>query len=203
MSARGRPRGRRAGGADTRGQLVAAASLEFAEHGLESTSLRGVARRAGVDPSLVHHYFDSKDSLFAEAVTTSDLLPGVQDALASAQRDDAAETIVRTVLTVWGRLHARGLLRAVLGAAVRSEAARTMLRETILRRAVLPMVQRLGVDEPERRASLVAAQVIGLGMARYVIQVEPLASADDDEVVADIAPAIHRYLFDPLAAPTP
>lgn len=201
MSGQGRPRGRRAGGGDTRAELLQAASDEFAAHGLDATSLRGVARRAGVDPSLLHHYFASKEALFVEVVSSSDLLPGVQAALADPGRDQAAQALVRTMLGVWARLHARGLLRVVVGAVVRSEAARTVLRETVLRGAVLPLVHRFEVDQPERRASLVASQMVGLLVTRYVVGIEPLASAPDEQVVADIAPTLHRYLFDPLPEP--
>ncbi len=195
-----RPRGRRAGGADTRGELLAAASAEFAEHGLDGTSMRGVARRAGVDAKLVHHYFGSKEELFTESVVTAQYLPLAVRALSQVEAGDAAETVVRTVLTVWSRMDGRGGLRAVVASVVRSEAARDLLRELVLRRLLLPLVHRLGVDQPERRAALVASQVIGLGMARYILRIEPLASTDDDTVVAEVAPTVARYLFDPLPA---
>lgn len=175
-----------------------AAAAEFAEHGLDGTSMRGVARRAGVDPALVHHYFASKEELFTESVVAAQYLPVALRALSDVSREDAAETVVRTVLAVWGRMDGRGGLRAVVASVVRSEAARDLLRELVLRRLLLPLTWRLGVDEPERRAALVASQVIGLGMVRYVVEIEPLASADDETVVAEIAPAVHRYLFHPL-----
>lgn len=194
-----RPRGRRAGGADTRGELLAAASLEFAEHGLDRTSMRGIARRAGVDPSLVHHYFTSKEALFAESLAVSEVVPGVASQLAGVGATDAAETLVRTLLRVWGRLDSRGVLQAVLGSVVRSEAARAVLRDMVLRRVLDPLTERLGVDEPARRASLVASQMTGLALVRYVLRVEPLASASEEEVVADVAPTVHRYLFGALA----
>ena len=95
-------------------------------------------------------------------------------------------------------MEGRGGLRAVVASVARSEVARTLLRETVLRRLLLPLVRRLEVDEPERRASLVASQLIGLGMIRYIVRLEPLASADDETVVAEIAPTVARYLFDPL-----
>ncbi|MFC3690106.1 TetR family transcriptional regulator [Aquipuribacter hungaricus] len=193
-----RPRGRRAAGADTRGELLAAASAEFAEHGLDGTSMRGVARRAGVDPALVHHYFSSKEELFTESVVTAQYLPLAARSLSGVTREDAAETLVRTVLLVWGRLDGRGALRAVVASVARSEVARDLLRELVLRRLLLPLVRRLEVDEPERRAALVASQVVGLGMVRYVVRVEPLASADDETVVAEVAPTVARYLFGPL-----
>lgn len=193
-----RPRGRRAAGADTRGELLVAAAAEFAEHGLDGTSMRGVARRAGVDAALVHHYFGSKEELFTESVVSVQYLPVAAEALAHVGPDDAAETVVRTVLAVWGRMDGRGGLRAVVASVVRSEVARDLMRELVLRRLLRPMVSRLGVDEPERRTALVASQVIGLGMVRYILRIEPLASADDDTVVSEIAPVVHRYLFEPL-----
>ncbi len=196
-----RRRGRRAAGADTRGELLAAAATEFGEHGLDGTSMRGVARRAGVDAKLVHHYFGSKEELFTESVVSVQYLPVAVRALADVSRDDAAETLVRTLLSLWGRMDGRGTLRAVVASVVRSEMARDLFRELLLRRLLLPLVRRLEVDEPERRAGLVASQVIGLGMVRFVLKIEPLASADVETVVAEVAPTVARYLFDPLPPP--
>lgn len=94
----------------------------------------GMARRAGVDAALVHHYFGSKDELFTESGVTAQHLPLVARALADVSRDDAAETVVRTVLAVWGRMDGRGGLRAVIASVVRSEVARDLLHELVLRR---------------------------------------------------------------------
>lgn len=193
-----RRRGRRSDGADTRGELLVAASQEFAAHGLDGASLRGIARRADVDPSLVHHYFSSKEELFTESLALPVDLAGITMEVVAAGRDDAAEHVVRALLMVWGRMDGQGLLRAVVGSVVRSELVRDLVRELVLRRLLVPMTTGLGVDQPERRASLVASQMVGLGMVRYIIRVEPLASATDEEVVTDVAPTVHRYLFDPL-----
>src|SRR5437899_5805818 len=60
--------GRRRGSRDTRGDIVAAAREAFVEEGYVRPSLRSIARRAGVDPALVHHYFTGKPELFTEAL---------------------------------------------------------------------------------------------------------------------------------------
>jgi hypothetical protein len=92
---------------------------------------------------------------------------------------------------------------ALLGASVTSEPGARMLREFLTREIFGPVVARLGGEEPELRASLVASQMMGLVVARYVVRLEPLASAPPDEVVALLAPTLQRYLTGPLRTPTP
>ncbi|SCE34737.1 hypothetical protein GA0115236_15009 [Streptomyces sp. IgraMP-1] len=38
-------------------------------------------------------------------------------------------------------------------------------------------------------------------MLRYVLELEPLASADPETIVATVAPTLQRYLTDPEAVP--
>ncbi|WP_454115883.1 TetR/AcrR family transcriptional regulator [Microbacterium aurum] len=54
--------------------------------------------------------------------------------------------------------------------------------------------------QAQHRAALVASQVIGLIVTRYVIELEPLASTSVDQVVADLGPTIQRYLTGDLTA---
>lgn len=186
--------GRRPGGPDTRGEIVAAARETFAEKGFDGTSLRGVARTAGVDAALVHHYFDSKESLFVEAMQ----LP-VDPRMIAAQLwdgpiDQVGERLVRTFLTVWDAPQSRGSLQALLRSAVGSENIARLIRGAFARLIFGPAAQMLDSDDAELRVSLVASQLVGLAMARYVLEIEPLNTAPIDEVVPRIAPTIQRYL---------
>lgn len=109
-------RGRRSGGADsTRELILAAARRLFAEHGFEGTSLREVARDAQVDPAMVHHFFSSKDELFAASVELpaepNDVLAGVED----QDPSERGEAIVRAVLRLWESPAQHGLLAFVRG----------------------------------------------------------------------------------------
>lgn len=194
-----RRRGRRPAGEDRRGDIVAAAREEFARRGFDGTTLRGIARAAGVDPRLVHHYFEGKDAVFTAAFELPVRRP--HDVLApmlAAGPDGIGERLVRVFLQVWDTSEGRQRVVALLGASVTSEAGARMLREFLTREIFGPLARSLGTDRPELRATLAASQMIGLVVARYVLRLEPLASAEDDVLVAALAPVLQRYLTEPL-----
>ncbi len=159
--------------------------------------MRAVAADAGVDPALVHHYFGTKDDLFVAAlqipVDPRELLAPVIE----QGEDGAAERMLRIFLGVWDdpehRLPLTGLFRGLL-----EPTGERLLREGFLPVVLIPVGERLGIDHPETRMPLVASQVIGLILLRYLVEVEPIASMSADRVVATYAPVIQRYLFDPL-----
>ncbi len=188
-------RGRRSGGADSRELILAAARRLFSEHGFDGTSLRQVARDAHVDPAMVHHFFKGKDELFAASVELpadpDELLAGVED-LDPAERGEA---IVRAVLRLWESPAQPGLLAFVRGT-IGSRAKTALLRE-VLARTILSRIM-TGVpgpaEEVRMRANLIAAQMAGLILVRYVVRLEPLASAPPQKVVRMVAPTVQRYL---------
>ena len=53
---------------------------------------------------------------------------------------------------------------------------------------------RFGIDKPDVRAALIGSQLMGLAMARYIVSLEPVASASASELVAAVGPAIQRYI---------
>jgi AcrR family transcriptional regulator len=187
--------GRRPGGPDTRGEILAAARETFASKGFDGTSLRGVARAAGVDAALVHHYFDGKESLFIEAMQ----LPVDPRMLATlvwdGPADQVGERLVRTFLTVWDDPRSRASLQALLRSAVGHENIARLLRGAMSRLIFGPVAELIDSPDAELRISLVASQLVGLAMARYVLEIEPLNTAPIDDVVARIAPTIQRYLI--------
>jgi AcrR family transcriptional regulator len=195
-------RGRRPGAPDTRAEILASARELFAARGFGSTSVRAVAADAGVDPALVHHYFGTKDDLFVAAlqipVDPRELLAPVIE----QGEDGAAERLLRIFLSVWddpeNRLPLVGLFRGLL-----EPTGERLLREGFLPVVLIPVGERLGVERPELRMPLVASQIIGLILFRYVVEVEPIASMSVDGVVATYAPVIQRYLFDPLPLEEP
>jgi AcrR family transcriptional regulator len=194
--------GRRPGNPDTRDAVLAAARAAFAERGFDGATIRGIAADAGVDPALVHHYFGNKDKLFLAAVDApadpTELLPTI---LASP-RDELGAAVVRMVLHVWdGPGRAPGL--ALIRSAVSNEWTAKLLREFLVSKVLRRVVSTLGFDPDVRaaRASLVASQIIGLVMARYVLRLEPLASASPDEIVAAIGPTVQRYLTGDVELP--
>ncbi|WP_433825536.1 TetR family transcriptional regulator [Actinoplanes sp. CA-015351] len=187
--------GRRPGNPDTREAILAAARSAFAEKGYDGASIRAIATSAGVDPALVHHYFGSKDKLFLATMNSPmDPLDLITEA-AAGSRDEIGEKFVRAFLVIWdGPAGAAGV--ALLRSTVGNEWATTMFREFIITQILRRAVPKLGLDEAEGqlRVTFAASQMVGMAMARYVIKVEPLASAPIDVVVAAIGPTVQRYL---------
>jgi len=193
--------GRRPGNQDTREAILEAARGAFAEKGYDGASIRYIATGAGVDPALVHHYFGPKDQLFRAAmrfpIDPSKIIPQ----LAAPGIDGFGERLVRTFLSVWDS-PAGAAAVALIRSAVQHDWTARLLREflitQILRRAQAHLD--LDPDEAPMRFSLVASQMIGMVMIRYIIRLEPLASASVEAVIAAVGPTIQRYIAEPLDA---
>ena len=199
--ARPRRSGRRSGDSGTREAILAAARSRFGDYGYDGATIRGIAADAGVDAALVHHFFGTKERLFAAAMRLP-LSPGelVAAALAPGTREPGrglGEHMLRTVLQAWEVAEMRSTFLGLLRSAVTSEQAAGMLREfateAILGR-LAGAVQGGAVGDAQFRAALVASQVLGLALTRYVLQLEPLARADVDRLAAAIGPTLERYL---------
>jgi AcrR family transcriptional regulator len=198
-----RRRGRRPSGEDTRGAILTAARGEFASRGYDGTTMRGIARQAGVDARLVHHYFDGgKEEIFVAALDFPVRPQDVVDAILLPGPDGVGERLVRMFLGIWDTPEGRVRMRAIFGAVAVNEAGARMIREFITRELLGRLAERLAVDRPALRATLAASHLVGIAMARIVLQVEPLASASIDEIAEFVAPTIQRYLTgaDPAVA---
>jgi AcrR family transcriptional regulator len=182
--------------------VLAAARTAFAERGYEGASIRAIAAAAGVDPALVHHYFGTKDALFVAAVQApadpDDFLPEVL----ATPPDERGAAVVRMVLRVWDG-PGRPAVLALVRSAVNHEWSAALLREFVLAKIIRRVVGSLEMPPGEReaRGALVASQVAGLIVTRYVLRLEPLASAPAEEVVAAVAPTVQRYLTGEVALP--
>ena len=196
-----RGRGRRPGGPDTRTAIVDAARSSFAANGYDKSSLRGIARDAGVDPALVHHYFDGKAALFAETmavpVNPAEVIARVLD----GGRDRLGWRLVETFLTVWEPPQRRDALVALVRSSMTSEEAARMLREFLGREVFGRIAASTGVPDPQLRGALAASQMIGLVMARYVVRVPGLADASRTQLVEHLGPVLQGYLVDESAKP--
>ncbi|MDA3624528.1 TetR family transcriptional regulator [Saccharopolyspora oryzae] len=186
-------RGRRPSGEDTRAALLAAAREVFTEQGYDAATVRAIAAHAGVDPAMVNHWFGSKAGLFSAAVQIPINPDDVVPDLLAGDREGLAERLLRMFLAVWDNAEG-GQFAALVRSIASNESAVSMLRDFIQNVMFNQLVKVLGVDRPELRASLAGSQIVGLGMARYVVHLEPLASADHDTVVAAIGPNLQRYL---------
>lgn len=189
-----RRRGRRPAGEDTRGLILAAARSEFGTRGYDGTTLRQVARSAGVDARLVHHYFEGKEELFVSALNFPARPQEVVALILDGPRAELGRRLARTFLGVWDTPGGRDSVVALLSGVLASEAAGRMLREFVTRELLLRIAAALEVDRAELRAALAATHLVGLAMGRFVIQIEPLASSPVEELVALVGPTLQHYL---------
>jgi AcrR family transcriptional regulator len=193
-------RGRRAGESGTREAIEATARRMFATQGYDRTSMRQVAIEAGVDPALVPHYFGSKVRLFAEAAELPAPPEAVVARLVEGPPEEAGQRLAAFVLATLESEDGRNRMLALVRAATSEPEATRLLRERISADLLQPVAQQIGGDRAAYRASLVMMHIVGLAMARYVIQVEPLTSLPPDAVVADLAPRLQACLSGPLAS---
>lgn len=189
-----RRRGRRPGGTDTRAALVEAARTVFIEQGYDGATVRAIAARAEVDAAMVNHWFGGKEGLFAEAVLKLPFSPKMLvDRLLEGPVDEIGERIVRTFLTTWDTTGG-GVFTALIRSITSHEQAAHVLRDFLVKHIVGRVLSSVGQDKHEFRATLVASQLVGMGVVRYVAQFEPLASTDIEELVAAVAPTVQRYI---------
>ncbi|GAA0229931.1 TetR family transcriptional regulator [Saccharothrix mutabilis subsp. mutabilis] len=190
-----RRRGRRAGGEDTKAALLAAAREVFMQRGYEGATVRSIAARAGVDAAMVNHWFGGKEGLFAKAVLQLPVDPNtLVDHLLSGPREHIGERIVRTFLGVWDPIGG-GQFAALMRSVTAHDQVADVLRDFFVGTLLKKVVAGIGTeDRPELRATLAASQIFGMGMVRYVVKFEPLASTDVETMVQAVAPNLQRYL---------
>jgi AcrR family transcriptional regulator len=195
--------GRRPGASGTREKILAAARFHFSDAGYEGATIRGIAGEAGVDPALVLHYFGSKEGVFVAAVEfpidPAEVLPG----LLAPGLEGLGERLVRFFLGAWDSPAGSPLL-GLIRSVVSNERAAALVREFVSQEVLGRIAEAVELDQPQLRASLAASQLIGLAILRYVVKLEPLASAEPDEVAAWLGPTLQRYLTDPdVTIPSP
>lgn len=191
------PRGRRPGSPDTRSAILTAARARFAEHGYRATTIRAVAGDAGVDAALVHHYFGTKDDLFLAAMQLPVDPRRLLAPVLAGGVDGAGERFLGVFLSTWDDPELQPALLAVARGVMEPGGGR-LLSDGFLPVVVRPIAEALEVDRPELRIPLVASQMMGLILVRYVLRIEPLASMAAGQVAATYAPTIQRYLAEPL-----
>lgn len=206
--------GRRAGENRTREAILDAARRRFGAQGYDGATIRGIAADAGVNPALVHHFYGTKERLFAAAMRLPVVPSEIITNALGAERErlgpefgrQVGEILVGTMLRIWDVADIRTAFLGLLRAAATTDQGVAMLREFVTSTILAGLVQAAGLgDDAEGRfrATLVASQVVGLGFARYVLGLEPLASASAEDLVAAIGPTMQRYLTGDLAPRPP
>jgi AcrR family transcriptional regulator len=199
--------GRRSGESGTSEAILEAARAQFASRGYQGATIRGIAADAGVDPALVHHFYGTKDALFAAAMRMP-VVPSeaIAAALASAPEAGLGEYMVRTALALWESDGVKEAFTGLIRSAVASEQAMAMLREFVAD-SILTTIARApglaGLSRAERdyRVAMVATQMLGLALTRLVIGLPVVAGASVDELAATVGPAVDRYLTGDIAVP--
>lgn len=193
-STRGRGRPHASRGAQKKSDIVRAASEEFAERGYDAASLRAIAHRAGVDPALVHYYFDDKADLFTAQLQAPFRPDKLIAEVLAGPREDFGKNAVSYVLTALNdpaaQRRASSLLRNIVG----NRVVGGIVKEFLIREVFLKIARELGTQDAELRAALAASQILGLMVTRYVLRVEPVASAPIAELVARVGPVIQWHL---------
>jgi AcrR family transcriptional regulator len=196
-------RGPRSRGADTRADILDAARSEFAVRGYADASLRQVAGTAGVDPRLITHYFGSKANLFVEAFEFPFDPVEVVERVAGPGMAQIGQRMSMVIAAVLASERDYQVMAGLLRAAASNEQAARMARQLLVENLMLPLASRLGVDQPELRASMVGALMAGLVTARHILDLDPLVRADPAVIASLVAPVIEHYLtadIEPLAA---
>jgi AcrR family transcriptional regulator len=187
-------RGRRAAGEDTRAALLAAARETFVEKGYDGATVRAIAARAGVDAAMVNHWFGGKEGLFAQSVLQLPFDPGeILKRLLDGPVEEAGERIIRTFVTVWDATGG-GTFAALIRSVTSHQEVANALRSFFINAIFKNLLTEIGAEDRDLRATLCATQMVGLGIVRYVVRFEPLASTDLDTLVNAVAPNMQRYL---------
>lgn len=193
------PKGRRPGATSSRQAILKAAQQLFADKGYDGASVRQIAEKAKVDPAMINHHFGSKEKLFTACLDVPlDPKSHIEQAL-SGSRDGLPERLLTRFLSLWDSPHGTAAA-AVLRTSMRHEWSAKLMREFVIKRAMGPIMDSLEFppDEANWRVNLVASQLLGLVMARYILKLNPIASQSHEDVIAAIAPTIGRYLFEPI-----
>jgi AcrR family transcriptional regulator len=191
--------GRRPGSSTTREKILEVARLAFPANGYAGTSLRGVARDAGVDPSLIVQFFGSKAGLFAAVVEWPFDATEIGTQIREAPVEQVGEYAARMFTGRWDRDEHRNPIISLIHAALADPGAAAMLREFITANLTLPMVERVGADRPQFRAALLASQLLGFGLSRHVLGFEALTSAPREDLVAALGATLQHTCTAPLS----
>jgi AcrR family transcriptional regulator len=186
--------GRRPGQTETREQILGAARNQFAERGYDGTTIRGIAAEAGVNPALIHHFFGSKEQVFAAALELPINPAEVLSTILDGPRDEIGVRVLRLFLSLWREPDTRKSFLALVRSVSTNESAALVLRQFIEQVMMARVAEALGI--PPLRLNALISHIMGVAMVRYILRVEPIASADEAELIATIAPVIQHYIDD-------
>jgi AcrR family transcriptional regulator len=181
---------------DVRDAVLDAARAAFHTKGYARTTVKGVAAMAGVAPSVVSKYYENKEAMFAAAMRLPfDPSRAVPELIAPGL-DGMGERMVRATFEIFGDPETREDLVALFQAGASASRAAATLREFIEESIVDRLVGLVGIPDARLRAGIISSHLVGLGTIRYIVRLEPLASAPEEQVLRIYAPLI-QDLLDP------
>ncbi|NUP28607.1 MAG: TetR/AcrR family transcriptional regulator [Nocardia sp.] len=195
--------GRRPGQSGTRAAILAAARERFAKVGFDKTSIRAVAAAAEVDPALVHHYFGTKQQLFAAVVELPVDPEVVLRQVDAVPLERLGETMVAAVVGLWDSPAGTGAVALVRSMVANGD---TSLARDFLLSVVLERVRRriaTDTDDGRLRVALAASQMAGLVISRKILDLRPVSGLPLPQLVAAVGPAVQRYLTGDLGQDSP
>ena len=195
--------GRRPGSSPSRQKILEVARLAFPANGYAETSLRGIARDAGVDPSLIVQLFGSKAGLFAAVVEWPFDASQIGAQVREVPAGQVGQYTARRFISHWDRDEHRNPIISLIHAALADPTAAAMLREFITVNLTLPVVERVGADQPDLRAALLASQLLGFGLSRYALAFDALTSAPSEALTAALGATLQHTCTSPLTAAEP
>lgn len=195
----GRP-GRWRTGAETRQRILEAARKLFREHGYGGTTVRAIATEAGVDHAMAFYFFGTKQGLFAAALEMPAHLPSAIEAIFTGGLDGIGERMIRTLLENSDESDQPPLATLTRSAPTHDQ-SEALLHDYIDREITSRLVAILDTPDAALRVGMVHVQLLGLTVARYVIPIEPIASAPVDELVTRFGPIVQHCLTGQPATP--
>jgi AcrR family transcriptional regulator len=174
--------------------VLRAAKELFATYGFEATTTRMIADAARVDQALVVRMFGGKEALFRASVEWPFDPAEVVPQLVTGPRRQTGRRVAERVISTWEDPVARRPILALLRSATGHEDARRLLTDFVTTQVLIPVVVAFGADEPALRADLIASHLVGIGLGRYVLAFEPLASADRERIVETTGAIVQRLL---------
>jgi AcrR family transcriptional regulator len=182
-------------------RIVTAARAAFAETGWAGTTIRAVARAADVDPALIYHYFASKEGLLDAATQPPQKWLNAVAKSWTTPIPDLGRALLQVMMDSWADEEIGPTLRATILTAAHEPTTREKMRLVVERS--LMGVSQLGANDQDRlaRSGLIASQIIGLALMRYVWKSEPIASMTQDEILDAVGPNLQRYIEQDLSTP--
>ncbi|MEC3914896.1 TetR/AcrR family transcriptional regulator [Nocardia sp. CDC160] len=174
----------------TKAAILEAARRRFAEDGYRKATIRAIAADADIDPSMVMRYYGNKDGLFDAALDIDLELPD----LAAAVPDSLGALIAGRFLELWEQPPTSEILLTLMRSALSDDIVVERMQR-IFAQQIMPAVLRFGdPSDAPHRAGLIATQILGLALCRYVLKLPPVVALTHEQIVADIGPTVQRYL---------